>query len=100
MIKIYRENNNIDKLIPYNILIDGNELMTINNDESKTIKLRSNSYNIQVISNTYKSNIINFKVQSNSDITFICCINHHNNFISRFIHKIILKDGIVLKIKK
>lgn len=99
MIKVYRKNNKIDELISYDILIDGNEIKKINNDESITLKLRSNDYSIQIISNQFKSNIIRFNVNGSNELVFVCYPNHGINFLSRFFHRFISKDGIKLVIE-
>lgn len=99
---IIKRLNGIDKNVPYNILIDGKEMMSIKDGEEVKLKLRSNSYTIQiegiVFLKTLKSKKIKFDVQK-EDITFICYPKYHNNIISKFIHKEILKDGIKLKRK-
>lgn len=99
MIKIYRKNNKIDELISYDILIDGNEIKKINNDESIILRLRSDDYSIQIISNRFKSNIIKFNVNDSENLVFICYPNHGNSVISSFFHRFIFKDGIKLVIE-
>lgn len=99
MIKVYRKKSGIDELISYDILIDGNEIKKINNDESITLKLRSHDYSIQIISKQFKSNIIRFNVNGSKKIAFVCYPNHKNNFLSYFLHKFIFKDGIKLVIE-
>lgn len=99
MIKVYRKSNKIDELISYDILIDGNEMKKINNGESTILKLRSNDYSMQIISNQFKSNVIRFNFNDSKKLVFVCYPNHGSNFLSHFLHRFIFKDGIKLVIE-
>lgn len=98
MIEIIREDTQKDKLLEFDILIDGKEMTKIKNGEKVTLKLRSNNYKIQIVSKRCKSNCISFTMDKDI-ITFNCIINYRNNIFSKFIHKVILKNSIKLQIK-
>lgn len=100
MIKVNRIKSDVDEGIIYKILIDNIENDEIKNGQSKTLKLRSNSYKIQLEGKNIKSNIITFVVDNKRDYNFICYPSYKNNFISKFIHKKILRKGITLKLEK
>ena len=100
MIKVSRIKSEVDKELVYKVLIDGNENEELKNGQNKILKLRSNSYKIQIESKGIKSNVITFTVGNSNDYNFVCYPSYKNNFISRFIHKDILKKGIVLKLDK
>ena len=100
MIKVSRIKSLVDEDIIYTILIDNNENVEISNGQTKTLKLRSNSYNIRVEGKGIKSNTITFTVNNKEDYNFVCYPSYKNNFISKYIHRNILKKGIILKLEK
>ena len=100
MIKVDRLKSTIDQNTTYNILIDNNDNETIDNGETKILKLRSNNYKIQLKGKGIKSNVVSFTVDNKKDLTFVCYPSYKNNFLSKFIHKKILKKGIILKLEK
>ena len=100
MIKIGRKLNPVDHEIPYKVLIDNVQVFEILEDEIKNINIEPGKHKIQVKSDKYISNEIEFENTSEGIIEFEVAPDYTNNMLSKFFTNVLYgKVGLKLSIK-
>ena len=84
MVKIYRENNEVDHEIPYKVFIDNVQVFEIIEDEIKSIKLEPGIHKISARSDKYKSNELEFEETGEGILEFLIEPDYTDNAISKF----------------
>lgn len=101
MIKIYRSNNPVDHEKPYKVFIDKIQVFEILEDEIKNLNIEPGKHVIQIKSEKYISNELEFNESGESILEFIVEPDYSNNAISKFFTKTLYgKVGIKVSIKK
>lgn len=72
---IKREKQYADSLRKYKIFLDGKEVDTISRDEEKEFQINSGKHNIQLKIDWCKSNQIEFEINKNQKLNFLCGSN-------------------------
>ena len=100
MVKIGRKLNPVDHDKPYKVLIDDICVFEISEDEIKNINIESGKHKIQVKSDKYVSNIIEFENTNEGIIEFVIEPDYTDNMISKFFTNILYnKVGLKLSLK-
>lgn len=100
MIKIGRKLNSVDHEKPYKVLIDNVQVFEILEDEIKNINIDPGKHKIQVKSDKYVSNEIEFENTSEGIIEFEVIPDYTDNMLSKFFTNVLYnKVGLKLSIK-
>lgn len=101
MLKILRKRSAIDSLCPFKIMLNGMELGTIMNGETKDFNLKSGKYKIKITGGIYHSPELEIELFDDQIIQLICYPAYNDSKLSKFMIKNIFgNEGIYLKVDK
>lgn len=101
MIKVYRENNNVDHEKPYRVLIDNIPVFDLLENDIKSISLDPGKHTIKAKSDKYVSNELEFTETDEGIVEFIVEPDYTNNVLSKFFTSTIYgKQGLKVSLKK
>jgi hypothetical protein len=89
MIKIIREDFEVDKNEIYDVIIDNLEMLEIANDEIKNLNIKSGQHTIMVRSKSFSSEKIDFSINSGEIIEFKCGPKFTESNLSKIFYKTI-----------
>jgi len=100
MIKINRINSKVDYDVEYEVVIDTLVVEKIKRNEIKNIYLKPGKHIIEIKSNKYHSNKIEFDLAPDEIIEFEVKPDYYDNLLSKFFTNILYgKVGIKIEIK-
>ena len=100
MVKIGRKLNPVDHEKPYKVLIDGIPVFDICENEIKNINIEAGKHKIQVKSDKYVSNVLEFESTNEGIIEFVVEPDYTDNMISKFFTNVLYnKVGLKLSLK-
>lgn len=101
MLTIRREASEIDKHVPYQIVINNILMGEIENDSIKNFDLKVGSYKMQLRGSRFVSNIVEFTITVGTLIEFTCKPKWKETTGSLVFYKLVKKkEGISLKLKQ
>ena len=100
MLKIVRDDLDIDKEELYEVLIDNHVIGTIANNEIQNWDIKNGHHMIMIKSKDYISKQINFDINSGEIFEFNCGPQYKNTFLSKMLYKFIfMNKGLYLRKK-
>jgi len=108
MLTVYRKDNNKDKDVVYDILINGCLMGKIKNDEKIIIDMKDKDklnftlsddleLKMQIVSQNHKSDEISFDYEDHQTVEFECVTDYTEGPLGKLIDKSLNKKGIKLE---
>lgn len=99
MIKVNRKENLIDKELVYEVRIDGKAILQVKNDSIRNCHVSEGKHTIQIITKDYVSKKLEFEYYKGKIIEFECYPTHKDSILSKIFHRLLGKEGIMLRLK-
>lgn len=101
MLIIKRDDTVVDKEVDYTITLNEIVMGSIHSGEIKQLDIKNGEYQLQIHSNTFHSNKVNFSMNDGQIVEVFCKPKYQDTVLSKVVYQtIFLKQGILLEIKQ
>ena len=101
MLKIYRKEHDVDRLAPFKVFLNGMELCTMANGETKDYNLKAGTYKFKVTGGGFHSKELEVELFDDEIIQLVFYPAYKDNKMDKFMYKNVFGgEAIYLEVDK